>query len=1041
MTVAELAQKLDSTVPEIIEHYKKIFVDIPEDKNFILSNDLIMMARPYKNTDNYKIVNSKKSVGKIICLIGSFGFIEPETGESIYFHESTFIDTNIHLLDKVSFRIRKSKKTKHLGENEAEQIELLQKANLNDEDRFVGELKDWDGIKGVISSGQIDTPIFFYGTRKYFKEEKINKGDLLVFCPVKSSKHNGELFALFAYKLENERDNVFLHKQYKDSKIEGIYLQLKNSYKETDLSIDKKFELELMGIPYVSNGFSYSKLKSILIEYKKLNYIPNFKIIKEYCDTTYLIQLFENGLVNDYDLALMTNYFHYTFADNKRFLISKFSFQDQSHILQYHIEKLRSERKLSYLNDSIRTLLDIVYRNKETRRIDIYQELFVEVTNQLNITEIVNLWLNGYLEVPESYLIKNIDFENEVLLSAILEQKDPKFNETITRLIEEYFSIFKHKEFELEYPFLIDRLLTFEKKNKELIKEIVLTISKQLNDYQKFTLSIFGIKIDNFDLYSYINDNIYVINDYYKIKYILGLRNENKSTANLSAIKDSISKTGLVSYIKTNPWNFIVKPSGEYYNDNSKSYFLFDIEEFCKINLDFNIDIRNLANEIFEAIPIYNVEHIRLWLNGYVGNDKYDYYGFKNCFRELTISEQKKFKKNGELYSKREVINNSSKVVKPCDNITNETNLYKIYSARLCNLFFEENKIKLKKKDGTYTNTFYEEYANYGYNGIPENSPLNQCEIIVKVLSNNNIAEIKGLEFIYVSIHTSRIEGTLNTVVTPKRLNVLDTVAYVEDWPLKKTLIQYLYDNQDEEFDVKYVTEPKNFFRVLDDTFYINKSQQTGLFLHKAPNDYAIIWENIDLSEGRATYVFKSTYENVNSQIEKLIKDITTISRLRSTLSTLIIDKNYELISVFKNNLGFVGSIKKKRGNNLSFEKWLTNLLLLIERETPELPTEEELEMIDNWLPYTSHRSITIKNKVNDRNRDKNRDNDRSISKEFIKKVDISKLKTVDIKMKDDDSKSDFDKSITLNDFDRKSKINIILESFNNSIQKILNFK
>jgi len=49
MTVSELANKLNTTVPEIFEHYKKILVDIPQDENFVLSTELIRRAIP-----NYK---------------------------------------------------------------------------------------------------------------------------------------------------------------------------------------------------------------------------------------------------------------------------------------------------------------------------------------------------------------------------------------------------------------------------------------------------------------------------------------------------------------------------------------------------------------------------------------------------------------------------------------------------------------------------------------------------------------------------------------------------------------------------------------------------------------------------------------------------------------------------------------------------------------------------------------------------------------------------------------------------------------------------
>ncbi len=44
MTIAELANKLDSSVPEILKYYRKISVDIPSDEKFVLSDELIQKA-------------------------------------------------------------------------------------------------------------------------------------------------------------------------------------------------------------------------------------------------------------------------------------------------------------------------------------------------------------------------------------------------------------------------------------------------------------------------------------------------------------------------------------------------------------------------------------------------------------------------------------------------------------------------------------------------------------------------------------------------------------------------------------------------------------------------------------------------------------------------------------------------------------------------------------------------------------------------------------------------------------------------------------
>lgn len=51
MTVAELAQKLNATVPEIFEHYKKILEDIPQDENYVLTTEQIKKAIPKYQAD------------------------------------------------------------------------------------------------------------------------------------------------------------------------------------------------------------------------------------------------------------------------------------------------------------------------------------------------------------------------------------------------------------------------------------------------------------------------------------------------------------------------------------------------------------------------------------------------------------------------------------------------------------------------------------------------------------------------------------------------------------------------------------------------------------------------------------------------------------------------------------------------------------------------------------------------------------------------------------------------------------------------------
>lgn len=56
MTITELSQELNATVPEIFEHYKRILVDIPHDENYVLTAEQIERAIP-----NYKAAEDSEN--------------------------------------------------------------------------------------------------------------------------------------------------------------------------------------------------------------------------------------------------------------------------------------------------------------------------------------------------------------------------------------------------------------------------------------------------------------------------------------------------------------------------------------------------------------------------------------------------------------------------------------------------------------------------------------------------------------------------------------------------------------------------------------------------------------------------------------------------------------------------------------------------------------------------------------------------------------------------------------------------------------------
>ncbi len=89
MTIADLANELNTTVAEVFEHYKKISVEIPPDENYVLSTDLIKSAIPNYEYDfqrsfqNSLIAEDKITSNPKITYIENAS-VEPISTENIY---------------------------------------------------------------------------------------------------------------------------------------------------------------------------------------------------------------------------------------------------------------------------------------------------------------------------------------------------------------------------------------------------------------------------------------------------------------------------------------------------------------------------------------------------------------------------------------------------------------------------------------------------------------------------------------------------------------------------------------------------------------------------------------------------------------------------------------------------------------------------------------------------------------------------------------------------------------------------------------------
>ena len=172
----------------------------------------------------------------------------------------------------------------------------------------------------------------------------------------------------------------------------------------------------------------------------------------------------------------------------------------------------------------------------------------------------------------------------------------------------------------------------------------------------------------------------------------------------------------------------------------------------------------------------------------------------------------------------------------------------------------------------------------------------------------------------------------------------------MEDWKLRKQIIDYLNENQTENSGPIIVNEPKNFYRRMDENSGIDSYEKTGLYSIEIGNEYTIIWENIDLTFDRATYVFKCYAKKYTSQIDKIKEAIVSYAQFRSSLLS---SADTMLAQRFKNNFGFIDSIRKQRGKKESFSNWVEKIEKAMHEPIPKLPNEVQLKELYSHISYT----------------------------------------------------------------------------------------
>jgi len=889
----------------------------------------------------------------------SYGFIEcPELSSSIFFHKSNCKYESIQLFDKVSFQTSVANSKKHKGKKVAIEINLIEEGNFKNYDLRIGTIQNWNGKFGFIDYPTDGKKIFLFHTR-LLNTKNIQNNDLVIFNPIVSVKDTTQLFAFFAYPVSIERDVVFLKSQYEKYHIPALKDYILSITNQNELTLTERFELELMNLGLISTIEDYLKLADLLKRYSKdYSFTAEYDLLSKYVSKTYLIQLWESDIINSYDIDTIKEYFIRANADTKRVIIQKLIEVDKEVIIDKYFLHLQNSNKLKRINNDLKTFLDIIYRNEKTRRKSLYEKAKQYLLLTLSPDELIDLWLHDYIDgLSESYVVKNFNLGDKNSIKLLLQRKDEdgkaKYTELISKIYEQYFiDIAKgNLDFEEEYPNLVKYLKIFENEFTDRYLEIIDILQKTIRPYQQFVLWVLGINIE-INAYFFVKQNLSEINHYYRLKFILRYLTENDN-ADIETLFNLVylDLNGLKGFAINYKWNDVVYPTEIIEREETHSFLCDVIDYNSKSKKDFNI--LDLADAIYNSIEKYNEIHIRLWLYDYLTDKKYySYVGFRANFKYLTNKEREYFRTKTNEKDFSEISEQEVSEVKPCTNYEQINETAKSYKAFVENVYFGNGYIKLRLENRDYTEQFPTEYSSTGLNRIPSNHYLNKIPLKI-VVEANKIKELTGLEYLFAQIHTGEIEKALGTVIEGNERNS-QNYTYTEDWQLRKQVINYLNTNQAKNIEITIVNEPKNMYRRLDENSGIDEFEKTELFTIEIENkdEFAIVWENVDLSEDRATYIFKCSKDNHSEQIRKISNAITSLAQFRSTLSSA---KDENELCTFKNNFGFITSIRKQRGKNKPFSNWLGKLENALIQQIPKLPNTDELEKLKKWTPNIPH--------------------------------------------------------------------------------------
>lgn len=891
--------------------------------------------------------------GKIYDWNGYYGFIYCDDGRQIFFHKDDlkFLNpNNSYLLSEVTFDLSESRKKGHEGTLKAKNIKIINRLEIEEHELHLGRLNSWDQSptskleRGDIASPLQEKTIGLRKGRSLYPKDELKVGDLLIFSQVKTSAD--KRLAVFAYKLEWEKNISVLKNLYLESSEPELLVQIKAlaGAGET-LSTKQEFFLELGLVTEVSDLADFKNLVKLIKPFVSKDFIPEWSDLTNICQSQYLIELWENGLVNNPDLSVILIYFVNNNLRIKESIIKRLPYDQQEKIVTNYIQFLKEKRLLSFINPKLREILRFL--SKKDKLTANRLNLVTELTNSLKESDVYRLWIEGFLlSIDTDVLKRHINLNDEEEIKKILVKGD-YFSAVILSSLEENLFALISGYFEIKYMRIAIQLMVIAENFKAEYQAIKSKVSLVTTQKQKFILKLFNAPIE-FDLIPYYLQKWSEVNLYQTIRLINMAGDQSKFP---DSALERVTLEKIEDFIDNVSWNDSFQPTEIMQEKNIQFAFMHDVSLYIETFSPTGFTINDIGKYTFTSIPEYTVMHLRLWLYGYLDHTCFDYTGFKQYYSELTRLERKIFKaKASGLMIAKYVTIPELNSVRPCTIFDTKANGSQIYHAFLFNFYFKEGKLKLLTENnfpnGPYTKEFPCKDASSGLNRIPESHSICRIPITCEVSFEGNILAFPvGLDDILMMIRTEEIGKSLEMEKESNQDNQ-DQGSYVEDWKLRKSIIDLLNQKQIFGLDPISVYENNTIRGEYSNSNNVTDLEHTQLFSVETADGISIVWEDIDLSDDKATYIFKATKERQSVLLEKLVSAIASNATIRSTLSHNL---NSEILAIYRKDLGYVGSIRKQRGDPNAFFNWEQKLEEAMKLPIPIELTGSEVDKLKQW--------------------------------------------------------------------------------------------